>query len=66
VYFVVKKVLCDSKKVMMHIATKAYMTHTCHCHLARDVHPYVGCVEQLLEIIWNFFGMLKDPNYDVV
>jgi hypothetical protein len=21
---------------------------------------------QLLEIIWNFFGILMDPNYDVV
>jgi hypothetical protein len=34
-----KKVPIASDKVVMHIPTKPYMSHTCPCHLARDVHP---------------------------
>jgi hypothetical protein len=60
VYHVVKKVSNDSEKVMMHIATKAYLSHTCHCHLARDPHPYVGCVVPVtwnhLKILWDSYG----------
>jgi hypothetical protein len=52
--------------VMMHIATKAYLSHTCHCHLARDLHPYVGCVVPVTRNHLNFFGSLMDRNYDVV
>jgi hypothetical protein len=44
VYYVVKKVSSDSEKMAMHITTKAYISHTWHCHLARDVHPYVRCI----------------------
>jgi hypothetical protein len=61
-----KKVSSDSEKVMMHIATKAYLSHTCHCQLARDPHPYVGCVVPVAQNHLNFFGILMDPNYDVV
>jgi hypothetical protein len=37
-----KKVSIDSDKVVMHIPTKPYMSHTCLCHLARDVHHCVA------------------------
>jgi hypothetical protein len=46
VQYVVKKVSCDSEKVMMHFPTEAYMSHTCHYESPRDVHPYVGRVVQ--------------------
>jgi hypothetical protein len=59
VYYVVKKISNDFEKVMMHITTKAYLSHTCHCHLARDLHPYVGCAvpvaQNHLKIFWDFF-----------
>jgi hypothetical protein len=47
VYYVVKKISSDSEKVVMHFPTEAYMSHTCHCESARDVHPYVGRVVQV-------------------
>jgi hypothetical protein len=60
VYCVVKKVLSDFEKVKMHIATKAYLSHTCHCHLARDLHPYVGFVVPVarnhLKFFWDSFA----------
>jgi hypothetical protein len=47
VRYVVKKVSSDSEKVMMHLPTEPYMSHTCHRESPRDVHPYVGRVVQV-------------------
>jgi hypothetical protein len=60
VYYVVKKISNDSKKVVMHVTTKAYVSHTCHCHLARDLHSYVRCVVPVarnhLKLFWDAYG----------
>jgi hypothetical protein len=59
VYYVVKKISSDSKKVVMHVTTKAYVSHTRHCHLARDLHSYVRCVIRVARIhLKLFFGCL--------
>jgi hypothetical protein len=50
----------------MHITTKAYLSHTRHCHLARDLHPYVRCVVPVARNHLKFFGILMDPSYDVL
>jgi hypothetical protein len=45
---------------IMHIATKAYVSHTCHRHLARNLHHYVGCVVPVarnhLKLFWDSYG----------
>jgi hypothetical protein len=55
--YVVKNVSSDSEKVLMHSTTKACMSHTCDCHLARDVHPYVRCIAPVtrnhLKLFWD-------------
>jgi hypothetical protein len=60
VYYVVKKISSDSEKVVMHVTTKAYLSHTRHCHLARDLHPYVRCVvpvaQNHLKLFWDAYG----------
>jgi hypothetical protein len=66
VYYVVKKISKDYEKLMMHITTKVYLSHTCHCHLARDLDPYVGCAVLFAQNHLKFFGILLNPNYDIV
>jgi hypothetical protein len=59
VYYVDKKVLIDSDEVVMHILKKPYMSRTCPCHLARDVHPCTDVHYQFLKIIqifWDDYG----------